>query len=166
MQFIRLHHYLRPHLFAATVLLCAGCGPTVLYEKTARTGPAGWSYADTLSFAYEVPDTRQAYDLEIIVEHSVDFPSENFYLKIYTDPPNGRRSEERISLDLAGDFGAWYGDCSGGQSCTVSIPILTNTRFQEPGSYGITLEQFSRQDPLPGIQGIGLRLVEAEGTAN
>ena len=152
-----------PLIFVFQLLLVLGftsCGPTVIYEENHQVGNGGWRYSDTLSFAYEIVDTTQAYDLEIEVDHADNFAYENFYLKIHTNLPNGRRTTERISLDLAGDYGAWNGDCSGGV-CQFSIPILFNTRFQTPGRYGITLEQNSRDEPLAGILGMGLKLQEA-----
>ncbi|NJC25231.1 gliding motility lipoprotein GldH [Neolewinella antarctica] len=139
----------------------ASCGPTVVYEETKPTSEAGWPYADTLSFVFDVADTTQAYDLEVVVTHGTNFPYENFYLLIYTDLPTGRRTKQSVSLDLSGDFGAWNGDCSG-ERCELTIPILLNTRYQQAGRYGITLEQYSREETLPAIYAMGLRLLHHE----
>ena len=139
----------------------ASCGPAVVYEATHEIPDTnGWAYGDTARFEFAVPDTSQHYDLSIIVAHSPDYAYENLYLNIFTDLPTGRRTVERISLDLAGDFGVWLGDCSGGR-CTLARPILSNTRYQTAGAYGITLEQHSRHETLAGIQSVGLLLTEA-----
>ncbi|OAV45444.1 hypothetical protein A3850_013510 [Lewinella sp. 4G2] len=131
-----------------------------MYEYQQATNGNGWSYADTLNFGFSIDDPHQPYDLEIIVDHTEQYAYENLYLNIYTTPPTGIRTKERISIDLAGDFGAWNGDCSGGE-CEYSIPILLDTRFPNVGTYQITLEQNSRDEPLPAITGLGLRLVES-----
>ena len=141
-------------------MVCLACGPTVVYEETRTVANgSGWSYQDSLVFTPNIPSDQQVYDLELVVEHGEDFPYENFYLKIHTTPPSGLRTTELISLDISGDFGAWHGDCGGG-ICELPIALLQNTRFQEAGTYRIVLEQNSRDNPLPAIQSVGLRLSE------
>ena len=156
-----MYRYSALLLLVSTLLTFAACESPTLYEEMKSTAGEGWAYSDTLSFAFDVPSTDQAYDLEIMVDHGVNFPYENFYLNIYTDLPTGRRTKERINLDLAGDFGVWNGDCSGGR-CAFRIPILRNTRYQQAGRYGITLEQNSRDEPLAAIHGVGIRLQKAQ----
>ena len=142
--------------------LFSSCGPTVLYEEITPTpGADGWSYADTLSFQFTVADAQQRYDMSLIVKHGEDFAYENFYLNIRTTGPSGTNTTERISLDLSGDFGAWYGECAGG-SCELAVPVLQNTRFQEVGAYELVLEQNSRDNPLAAIEAVGVRVVEVE----
>lgn len=149
-------------VLASLILLITACGPVVIYDEMTTVAESGWSYGDSLTFNFEVPNATEAYDLAIRVEHAEDFPYENFYIKIHTEGPSGARTTERLSLDIAGDFGAWHGDCSG-QHCSLDVYILQKTRFQEAGDYRITLEQHSREATLPGIEGMGLMLVKSEG---
>lgn len=142
------------------MLLLAGCGPTVVYEQSFEVEESGWAYPDSLHYSFDIPSTENQYDLLISIGHRETFPYENFYVNIYTDLPNGRRTKERLNLDLAGDYGIWNGDCSGGY-CQVDVTILRKTRFQESGRYGITLEQFSRDNPLVDIDEVGIKLVES-----
>ena len=139
--------------------LVTGCGPAVIYEQRQTTSEAGWRYEDSLRFAYTIPSTESRYDLLLTIDHGDDFAYENFYLKIHTELPNGKRTTERINIELAGDYGAWNGNCSN-DNCAFEVPILRKTRFQEAGDYAITLEQNSRDNPLPEITAVGLKLTE------
>jgi len=147
-------------LFSMLLLLTA-CGPEVIYEKEVSFPESGWSYADSVTFNYTLEDVDQAYDLMLDVDHSTEFAYQNFYVNLHTTFPNGKRQLEQLSLQLAGDFGTWLGNCSG-ENCTLSIPFLQNIRYTLPGKYTLTVAQNSRDEPLVNVQGIGLRVVVRE----
>jgi gliding motility-associated lipoprotein GldH len=138
-----------------------GCGPEVIYDRAETLPAEGWSYADSVAFEFAIPDTVRNYDLVLMVEHDQTFPYQNFYVNIHTDFPNGRRTTQLVSLQLAGDFGAWLGN-RGGKTCTLDIPILSGARFSQSGAFGVTVEQHTRDEPLQGIREIGLSVVLAQ----
>ncbi len=153
-----MHKLLPALLFLA---LCSACGPTVIYEQTKDFPADGWAYADSARFEFNIPNPDQAYDLVLQLEHSTAFPYQNFYVKLHTGFPSGKRTSEQVSLQLAGDFGAWLGDCSG-EVCGQAITILRNAKFADAGEYYLTVEQYSREEPLMGVGAVGLAVVEAE----
>lgn len=148
-------------LLLPLLALLTACGPEVVYQEVRPLAATGWTYADSLSFVYPVIDRSRVYDLVVDVTHSEDFAYQNFYVWLHTTFPNGKRSSEKLSLQLAGDYGAWLGDCSGG-SCTLGIPILQQLRYTLTGDYVLTIAQHSRDEPLVGIERIGVRLVVNE----
>ncbi len=148
-------------LLCGIALACVACGPTSIYEERTELAAEGWSYADSVRFAFSVEDTSQAYRLVLTVQHADDFAHQNFYVRLHTGFPSGVRTTEQLSLQLAGDFGVWLGNCSGG-NCTLEIPILKQARFATPGPYSLTVEQYSRENPLPGVGAISLAVTHAE----
>lgn len=142
-------------------LLFTSCGPAVVYEREFDLPEAGWAYADSLRFEFSIENTEQQYDYLLDVNHDAGFPSQNFYVKLHTGFPSGKRSSQQLSLQLADNFGQWFGDCNG-DNCTISIPILREASFSTPGDYSLTVEQYGRDNPLTGISNIGLRVVVAE----
>lgn len=147
-------------LFAVAMLLFA-CGPTVIYDQQKEMPETGWAYQDTARYDFSIPATDQAYDLVLNLEHGTAFPYQNFYVKIHTGFPSGKRTTEEVSLQLAGDFGAWLGDC-GGEVCDQEITILRNAKFAETGAYYLTVEQYTREPVLGGIDALGLAVRESE----
>lgn len=139
--------------------LCA-CGPTAIYEESKAFPDSGWAYDMPADFQYRIQDTTKAYDLILNVTHSTDFASQNFYVKLYTTLPAGTVDTQQLSLQLAGEFGAWLGDCSSSE-CTLSIPLLNSVRYRSSGAYGLRVEQFSRNNPLAGIKALTLKVVQA-----
>ncbi len=140
------------------VPLLLGCGPDVAFEKSVGVGSAGWTYSDSVAFEFPVADTSGHYDLVLSVTHGEDFPYQNFYVRLNTHLPDGTVLSQPLSLQLADNFGTWYGDCSGG-SCTTDISLQEDTRFTELGAHRLVVSQYSRRDPLPEITDLGFRIV-------
>ncbi len=122
---------------------------------------SGWAYADTARFNFAIPSTETAYNFVLTVAHDEDFAYQNFYVLLHTGFPNGKRQSQQLSLQLAGDFGAWKGNCSGG-TCTQEITFLQRARFEQVGDYYLTIEQHSREEPLTAIKSVGFSVVVAE----
>lgn len=148
-------------LLLLPLISLTACGPEIVYEREVDFAETGWAYADTVRFDFELADTSRAYDLLLTVEHGTDFPYENFYVRIHTTFPSGKRNTEQVSLQTTGDFGAFLGECSGGD-CSLPVLILENARFAATGDYALTVEQYSRDEPLSAVFGLGLRIVVSD----
>lgn len=141
--------------------LFTACGPNFVYEVEEELPAAGWTYQDSLQATFTITDTNQIYNLHLQLNHSPDFAFQNVYVKMHTLFPNGQRLEEQVSLELAHRVGRWHGDCSS-ESCLLSIPIQEGAYFNQVGDYAIVVEQFSRNNPLEGINSIGFALEETD----
>ncbi|MEO0733012.1 MAG: gliding motility lipoprotein GldH [Bacteroidota bacterium] len=142
-------------------LFLTACGPATLYEAEHALPDKGWTYGDVTAFTFTVTDTTQAYDLFLNVTHQPDFAYQNFYVLLYASLPSGTVDTQRVSLQLAGDFGSWLGDC-GSSGCTLEIPILENVTYRVAGEYGLRVEQFSRDNPLAGVNAVGMIVQERQ----
>ena len=138
----------------------SACGPEYLFEAEKTISNGQWAYRDTLDFKFTVTDTAALYNIQVDFAYADSFPSQNIYIKFYTRFPDGKRLSKPLSFDLFDPIGNASGKCSGG-ICSTQIPIQQNAFFEKSGDYVITLEQFSRQDPLPGLKTIGLAVEKA-----
>lgn len=144
--------------FLIVTLTLSSCLQNIVFEKSiSLDGP--WGYNDLLSYSFSVDDTTSLYSLWLDVSHSTTFAFQNMYIKIYTSFPEGTEKSDIVSLELANKNGLWNGRCRG-ENCLIHIPLQDKTYFQIPGNYGIRLEQFMRQDDLPGIHALKLRLIK------
>ena len=142
----------------ATLFLLCSCGPDYSFEEYRDFAEAdGWTYADSVAFEFAISDTNQIYDLHFFVDHATDFGHQNLYVRFHTLFPDGQRLSETVSLELADKFGTWQGDCSGA-TCRVDIPIQQDAYFNQPGTYTLKVEQYSREASLPKIGGVGFAL--------
>lgn len=135
----------------------SACGPNYFYQEEKAIAQGRWAYADTLNFAFDIRDTAALYNLYVQFEYADSFPNQNIYIKFHTRFPSGKRLSKPLSFDFFDPVGKPAGDCSG-QTCNAQIAIQQKAFFETPGEYIITLEQFGRQDPMPGITKVGLAI--------
>ena len=139
----------------AGALFFSACGSDVLYKAEKRIPNAQWAYKDTLDFSFAVSDTQALYKIAVQFEYADTFPTQNIYAKFYTRFPDGKRLTKPLSFDFFDPEGKVIGKCSG-HTCSTEITIQENAFFEKPGQYLITLEQYCRVDPLPGLKTVGL----------
>ena len=145
-------------LLLSIVLIFVGCGPNIVFEQTYDVGEE-WSYDEVMNFVMEAQDTTQQYDLQFVLDHSVDFTYQNLYVLISTTYPDGVTVEDIVSLQLANKLGEFNGSCSG-ESCKLIVILQEGFRFKQLGTHTITIAQHSRREILEGISSGQLRLVE------
>jgi len=150
-----------PVAIAFTTLLLYGCGPNYLLEGKHEFSEAQWAYADSLRFEFDVKDTTRIYNLYAELTHSVDYSFQNVYTRIHTLMPSGQRLTKMVSLELTDKMGLWTGDCNS-KTCQIRLPIQEDLYFNQAGHYTIVVEQFMRQDQLPGLDEFSL-LIEESG---
>lgn len=147
--------------FLITFLFLTACGPDFVFEKNYEIPNAEWSYADTLDFEFDIQDTNQLYNFYLDIEHEVGYKNQNIYFMIHTQYPSSKRIAQQLSIDLANKAGAWFGKC-GNESCKLRVNLQEKAFFNETGKHTLTLEQYMRVDPLPGIKNLALRIEKLE----
>jgi gliding motility-associated lipoprotein GldH len=140
-------------------LLVASCGDDVIYDKTLDIPGESWAYGDTLKFDFEIADTAKTYSLLLDVTHAGDYGFQNLYVQFHTIFPSGKKETQLVSLELAAPTGIWNGECSGNE-CSVEIPLQSKAIFKEKGKHTLALEQYMRQNPLPGLKNMTLKIKE------
>lgn len=144
------------------VLFCAGCDPERVYEQNYTIEDNKW-YIDTIpSFTFTIEDTTQAYTIYYNVRNAVSYPYYNLYVMYYLLDEQGNqlsaRLQELILMDAktGKPLGDGLGDIFDHQ-----IIALKNYKFNKKGNYTFKIKQYMRQDPLPDIMSIGIRVEKA-----
>ena len=126
------------------------CEQDYFFKETYVVENQIWNYDNLAEFSVEIPDTNSIYNLYLKVKHSTDYPFQNLYTKIKTEFPQGQVVDEIVSLELAGKGGIWLGNCNS-KTCELIIPVRQNDYFVQSGKYLFSIEQYMRQDTLPGV---------------
>lgn len=142
-------------------LLLSACGQNYIYEKSLSLPADTWQYDNVLEFAFDIKDTEALYNLYLEVAHGTTFQTQNVYVKFYTTSPDGKITEDLVSLELADKNGIWYGNC-GGEICELLIPIQSNAYFEQTGKYTVKIEQYSREKKLPSVRTIGFKIEQTD----
>lgn len=158
--------YLR-YFFGISLLLLAGftssCDPNRVYEENKDIPDYQWKYDNIVEFPISIKDTSSLYNIYVNVRHTHFYPYRNLWLKVHTKFPEGKQMEKRVDIELANKEGKWYSNCAG-DICDYQVAIQENAYFNQKGTYKIELEQNMRQNPLPGIMDMGIRVEKTGNT--
>jgi gliding motility-associated lipoprotein GldH len=143
--------------FFAFALFLFSCGPNYILDEKKEIANDEWTYADSLSFTVDIPDTNKFYNLYLDIEHLTEYSFKNMYIRLHSIFPNGQRVTERVSVELIGHGGRWNGDCNSDE-CDFRMSIHEGAFFNQTGKHTFVIEQFMRKDPLEGIQSIAFRI--------
>lgn len=146
------------------VLLAAACKPPKLdvYEKNIEIPAHAWAYDYHPVFEMNVApeDTAYFYNIYVNVRHTAAYPYSNIWLLVDTKVPGDSLRQQRVELPLADMSGKWLG--SGVDDIYEHrIPIQQNAKLGKAGQYKFSFEQNMRQNPLPHVMNVGLRIEKA-----
>ena len=139
-------------------MILSSCGPKPIHSEKLNVDGL-WDSGKKLNSTISVTDTTSKYDLALKMNHSSDFYFQNIYLNIETVFPDGKEISEAISLELATTKGNWIGKCRN-EACEIVFSLQDNFKFKNLGDHQFTIEQYSRDKELKGINEIELLLFE------
>ncbi|WP_160712159.1 gliding motility lipoprotein GldH [Chitinophaga solisilvae] len=156
---------------AGILVLAAACKPLKMdaYEKNLEIPGHDWAYDYKPSFEVNIQpeDTASLYDIYVNVRHTDAYPYSNMWLLVGTTyPGDSIPKDQRVELPLADISGKWSGTGTSGiikhdDIIEHRVPIQHNAIFNKPGTYKFTFEQNMRQNPLPHVMNVGLRISKA-----
>jgi len=155
-------------IFFTSLLIClfAGfnsCRNGDVYYEFHDIKKQKWSKYDTLYFYIDSTSVNplSKYDITIELANNFDYPYRNIWLYAQdniTDTVFRNYSEQHM---LADEFGKWYG--SGfGALYQLSVPYRSSVQFKDGRNYCLKLIHGMRDEPLPGIGKVGVRIKEVK----
>ena len=168
--------------FALLLTLLSGCTTAPYYQKSYSMPGNQWNMAYKPSFVIDIEDTNMLYNVSFIIRHTNNFPYSNIWMNVLVKAPGEATFKKtRIEIPLATPQGTWLGvgmgeiyeqrrvmmlDHKDAQRVADSFDrhIMSvseqsiNDLFSKKGRYEIRLEQNMREQSLPDILHIGLRI--------
>ena len=141
----------------ALLLLVTACARESVYFEEQTMGDEGWPADAPAEFAFDVPDTTQAYQLDFVLRHGDEYPNANVYLFVTVLSPQGAQRCDTLNYRVADDRGAWLGKSFAGER-EVRLPYAEEVRFAEPGVYTVRVQQGMRYQTLPGVRRFALQV--------
>lgn len=152
----QLAAYALPLLLAGSL---TACDPNRVFEQNTDFPNYSWDVQQKPSFTFAIADTTTRYNVYFNVRNAADYGFYNLYVKHTLTGPGGRVKSsllhQMILLDpkTGEPRGTGTGDIFDHQ-----MLALPNQHFAQAGNYTLTLEQYMRQDQLPGLMAIGVRV--------
>ncbi|MDC0230826.1 gliding motility lipoprotein GldH [Aureispira] len=130
-----------------------------VYDETIVIEKGQWLIDNPITFSFIVDDTSKLYNIFLDVDHNSDYGYQNFYCLVESYAPGGLAQQQQNAVELATRKGKWKGNCNSA-TCISHIPFITKTKFDVPGPYKIIFTQFTRNNPLKGINSLRLTINE------
>lgn len=146
--------------FVTLFLFCFSCTSTDFYNQY-QIIDQKWEKEKEFYFTFEIEDNSSLYNLSIEIRNNNLYPYQNLWLFCTEEQPVGPIWRDTIECMLADDFGKWYG--KGMSIYQLSIPVRTTYKFPYKGQYTFSIRQGMRDNQLPGIEEIGVRIEKITG---
>ncbi|UOQ97718.1 gliding motility lipoprotein GldH [Hymenobacter sp. 5317J-9] len=149
----------------AAGLLCAltACDPNRVFEQNTDFANYSWDVQQKPAFTFAIEDTAARYDVYFNVRHASSYGYYNLYVKHTLVGPAGPVGKPLLHQMLLMDPKTGEPKGSGtGDIYDMQLLALPNQHFAKPGNYTLTLEQYMRQDQLPGLMAVGVRVAKHE----
>jgi len=149
----------------AALILFSACDESRVYEKNIDFAGNDWFADSVAKFPFEINDPSIDYNLYVDVRNAVSYPFTNLYIQynLY-DSSQKKLQQKLIRLPLFDKkTGKPYGDGLG-DIFDHRFPLNKEFKFPNKGKYKVEIVQYMRQDPLPFIMSMGVR-VEKGGLA-
>lgn len=143
-----------------TFYLCS-CKQVNLYERIQNVPKAAWSSDFKPSFSFLIQDTAALYNLYVTIRHTNSYPFNNIWLLANLQLPGDTAKEQKLELPLAANdkwLGIGMDDIYEQRIKLVTRPV----QFKRSGTAVFSLQNIMRQDPLPGIMQVGVRVEKVE----
>ena len=143
---------------AACYLSLVSCTQIDIYEKNTVIPEYKWQSNFSAKGDFVISDTISAYSIYLVLRHTDAYAYNNIWLNIGLQPPGDSLHIQRVDLKLGSDANGWEGT---GMNDIWEVRKLLNgepRRFKQPGKYHFSISQAMRDDPLPNIMSVGLRL--------
>lgn len=141
------------------ILINISCEKQEIYYHFNELKNAEWQQKDTLIFDIDSTlfELNKPYNLSIEVSNNVNYPYQNiwFFMQSNIDA-DSTYTDTSKEFQLADEFGKWNG--SGFGSIYQSSLSFGKITFKERRNHRIKLEHGMRDEPLKGIEKVGVRI--------
>jgi gliding motility-associated lipoprotein GldH len=145
---------------ALALLLAAMCTACTGHDTFCRfhsIGESIWHKDSVICFEVAVHDTLSAHNVSLELRTDDQYPYKNLWLFISLRKPSGEIRRDTLECQLADDNGKWYG--TGISLHKLTVPYDTGLVYPQAGIYTYTIAHAMRNDRLPGISEVGLRIL-------
>lgn len=150
-------------VFVAGVLfsLLISCSEGEVYYHFHPVEKGKWYRDSTLTFMMDSLNIKpgSAYDVTIEISSGHIYPYRDLWLRIDHNLADTLFRTDTLQYQLANEHGKWLGSGVGGLN-QLSLPYLTSVRLDTAHWYRLRIQQVMHDDPLVGIEKVGLKVME------
>ena len=141
-----------------TSTFLTACTRLDVFEKNTVIPKNQWPYSLQPVFDFIIKDTTASYNVYIVLRHTDAYRYNNIWLDVGTQSPGDSTRYQKFELQLGTDAKGWEG--TGMDDIWELRKLITNgpVKFNKAGNYHFSVAQIMRENPLPNIMNIGIRV--------
>ncbi|WP_144283188.1 gliding motility lipoprotein GldH [Chryseobacterium echinoideorum] len=121
-----------------------------------------WDKKTWQKFNFEISDPQNPKNIIFVVRNNNDYPYSNIRFIVNLTHTKTKKTEtDTLNYILAKPNGEWLGT-GFGETKEALFQYKLNYKFQEKGNYEIAVSQAMRNDNLPGIEDLGIKVETAK----
>ena len=146
------------------VILCviclwvSSCAKVDVFEKNTAIPQHRWPYSLQPVFDFTITDTASLYNLYIVLRHTDAYRYNNIWLNVGSQSPADSMRYQKFDLQLGTDASGWEGTGMGDIWELRKSITKGPFKFNKAGNYKFEIAQMMRENPLPGIMNVGVRV--------
>ncbi|WP_292010408.1 gliding motility lipoprotein GldH [Chryseobacterium sp.] len=121
-----------------------------------------WNKKSEQKFNLDITDSQNPKNIIFVVRNNNEYPYSNIrFIVNFTNLQSKKKETDTLNYVLAKPNGEWLGT-GFGDTKEIFFQYKLNYRFPEKGKYEIGIVQAMRNDNLPGIEDIGIKIETAK----
>lgn len=155
------------HLLYISILFLSiffsACSKNEVFYEFSTVKNEKWSKNDTLFFQIDSgliqPEVK--YNISIELANSANYPYQNIWLYVSDNIRDTLFENRGKQYLLADDFGKWHGS-GWGAVYQISLEYEKDIIFPQDRAYCIKIVHGMRDEPLEGIEKVGIKIEKSE----
>lgn len=116
-----------------------------------------WKKNDVQTFDFDINDAQNQKNMVFVVRNNNGYPYSNLRLIANIEHNKKKISTDTLNFVLAKPNGEWIGT-GFGDTKEIIFQYKLNYRFPQNGNYSVKVIQAMRNNQLPGIEDIGIKI--------
>lgn len=148
-------------LLGVLVLSLVSCSNREVYFRYHQIEKGMWFSDSVLSFTMDSVsfNPAQLHDLTIEITTADIYPFKDIWLKVEHNLDDSICRIDTLHSRLADDYGKWLGSGTAGLH-QFSLPYKSTVALDTSRVYVLQISQVMNDNPLPGVERVGLKVVE------
>lgn len=136
------------------------CSKGEVYYRFHHIEKGRWYRDSTLVFSIDSVALHPAkrYDVNLEITTNRAYPYRDVWMLVNQNLTDTLFRSDTLHYRLADDYGRWLGSGAGGLN-QLSLPYLSSVHLVTPYPYKVFIRQIMTDDPLTGIEKVGIKVV-------
>lgn len=140
------------------IFFITGCRQIDLYENNTSIPNYSWRTSFIPQGSFEIKDSSSFFNIYVVLRHTDAYKYNNIWLNVGLQSPGDSMYYQKVELTLGSDASGWEG-VGMNDIWELRKPLTDRPRrFIKPGTYHYSIQQIMRDDPLPHVMSVGLRV--------